>query len=63
VLSNTVELHLSGLNGAASHPGMQKISIVGFFFENRPQWQFEVKKKILQTVILGYIFIYVQIKH
>jgi len=42
---------------------MQKISIVGFFFENRPQWQFEVKKKILQTVILGYIFIYVQIKH
>jgi hypothetical protein len=44
VLSNTVELHLSRLIGAASHSGMQKISIVRFFFENRPQRQFEVKK-------------------
>jgi len=26
-------------------------------------WQFEVGEKILQSVTLGYIFIYVQIKH
>jgi len=25
---------------------MQKIRIIGFFFENRLQWQFEVEKKI-----------------
>jgi hypothetical protein len=31
---NTVELHLSGLIGTASHPDMQKIRIIGFFFEN-----------------------------
>jgi len=38
----TVELHLSGLIGTASHPDMQKIRIIGFFFENRLHWQFEV---------------------
>jgi hypothetical protein len=43
---------------------MQKIRIVGFFFENRLHWQFEVgEKKLPQAAILGYIFIYVQIKH
>jgi len=31
----TVELHVSGLIGTASHPDMQKIRIIGFFFENR----------------------------
>jgi len=41
---------------------MQKIRIIGFFFENRLHWKFEVKK-ILQTAILGYIFIYVQMKY
>jgi len=30
---NLVELHLSGLSGTASHPDMQKIRIIGFFFE------------------------------
>jgi len=37
---NTVELHLSGLTGMASNPDMQKIQIIGFFFENRLHWQF-----------------------
>jgi hypothetical protein len=32
---STVELHLSGLTGMASHPDTQKIWITGFFFENR----------------------------
>ena len=41
---------------------MQKIWIIGFFFEKRLHWQLEVEKKILQTAILGYIFIYVHIK-
>jgi len=58
-----VELHLSGLTGTASHPDMQKIRIIGFFFENMLHWQLEVAKKFLQTYVLGYIFIYVQIKY
>jgi len=33
--ASTVELHLSGLNGTAIHPDIQKIRIIGFFFENR----------------------------
>jgi len=41
--SRTVELHLSGLTGTASHPDMQKIRITGFFFfENGLHGQFEV---------------------
>jgi hypothetical protein len=36
-----VEFHLSELIGTASHPDMQKIRIIGFFFENRLHWQFE----------------------
>jgi len=32
---NTVELNLYVLIGTASHPDMQKIQIIGFFFENR----------------------------
>ena len=42
-MQNRVELHLSGLTGMAKHPDMQKIQIIGFFFENRPHWQFEVQ--------------------
>ena len=37
----TVELKLSGLIGAAFRPDMQKIRIIGFFFENRLHWQIE----------------------
>jgi hypothetical protein len=33
----TVEFHLSGLTGKASHPDMQKIRITRIFFENRLQ--------------------------
>ena len=35
-----------------SHHDMQKIRIIGIFFENRLHWQF----------VLGYMFIYVHIK-
>jgi len=42
-MSNTAELHLCRLIVMASHPDMQKIQIIGFFFENRLQWQFEVQ--------------------
>jgi hypothetical protein len=59
---HTVELHLSGLIGTASHPDMQKIRKIGFLYENRLHWQYEVEK-ILQMVIFGYIFIYVQTEH
>ena len=42
--SSRVQLHLSGLVGTASHPDMQQIRIIGFFFENRLHWQFEAEK-------------------
>ena len=42
LFDSTVELHLSGLIGTASHPDMQKIRITGFFFENMLHWQFQV---------------------
>jgi hypothetical protein len=42
---------------------MQKIRIIGFFFENMLHWQFEVGKKLMQTAVLGYVFIHLQIKH
>jgi hypothetical protein len=45
---------------------VQKIRIVEFFFENSLHWQFEGGGgggELLQTAILGCIFIYVQIKH
>jgi len=42
VTESTVELHLSDLIGTVNHPGMPKIRIIGFFFESRLHWQFEV---------------------
>jgi len=39
---NAIELHSSGLIGTASHPDMQKIRIIEFFFENGLHWWFEV---------------------
>jgi hypothetical protein len=42
---NTVERHLPGLLGTTSHPDMQKIRIIGFFFENRLHLQPKVEKK------------------
>jgi len=41
----------------AGHSVMQKIQVIGFFFENELHWQYEVAGKILQTVILGYVLI------
>ena len=41
---------------------MQKIRVTGFFLANSLNWQFEVGKN-LQTAVVGYMFIYVQIKH
>ena len=40
---------------------MQKIRVIGFFFDKRLRWQFEVEKT-LQTDVVGYTFIDVQIK-
>jgi hypothetical protein len=40
---NTLELHLSRLIGTFNHPDVQTIRIIGFFFENRLHWQFEVE--------------------
>jgi len=43
--------------------GLKSIRIIGFFHENRLHWWFEVGKKYLQTAVLGYMFIYVEIKY
>jgi hypothetical protein len=43
-LADTVELHLPGLIGTSSQSDMQRIRIIGFFFENRLEWQFQVAK-------------------
>jgi hypothetical protein len=39
-----VERHLSRLTEMARYPDMQKILIIGFFFENRLHWKFYVEK-------------------
>jgi len=59
----TVELHLSGLIGMASPPDMHKIQIIGFFFQNRLHWLFEVEISFYKRLFFGYIFIYAQVKH
>ena len=48
----TVELHLYGLIGMTSHPDIQKIRIIGFFFSNSLHRQFEVRLLIF-TVRTG----------
>jgi hypothetical protein len=40
---SAVDFHLPGLIGMPSHPDMQKIRKIGFFFENRLHWQSEVR--------------------
>jgi hypothetical protein len=47
---NTAELQLSGIIGTASFPDMQKIRIIGFFFENSLHWQFEVEKELYKRL-------------
>jgi len=59
---NTLELHLSGLIGTARNPNMLETRIIGFCLENRLHLQFEAEK-ILQTAVLGYIFIYLHKKY
>jgi hypothetical protein len=41
--TKTVELHSNGLIATASYPDLQQIRIIGFFFENRLHWHFEVR--------------------
>jgi hypothetical protein len=43
-ICNTIQLHVSGLIGTASHQDKQKIRKTGFFFENKLYLQFEVGK-------------------
>jgi len=38
---DTVQLHFSGTIGTAGLPDMQKIRIIGVFFENGLHWQVE----------------------
>jgi len=38
-----VEIDLSRLIGTAKHPDVQKIWVLGLFFENRLHWQFVVR--------------------
>ena len=38
IFENTVALQLSGLIGTPSHPDVQKIRIIGLFFENSLHW-------------------------
>ena len=38
--NSRVELQLCGLIGTTSRPDMQKLRIIGFFFENGVHWQF-----------------------
>jgi hypothetical protein len=40
---------------------MKNFWIIGFFFKNRLQWEFEVGKIIRKTAVWGYVFIYVEI--
>ena len=42
LLSDTAELHSSGLTGTTSRTDMKNIQITGYFFENRLHWQSEV---------------------
>jgi hypothetical protein len=47
----TVESHLFGLTGTASHADTQNIRIIRFSFENRLHWQFEVRPLLFTVCI------------
>jgi len=51
-----LEPHLSGLIGKASYPYMQKIRIIGFFFENRPHLnlEFRLLLQVCSLEAIGY---------
>ena len=50
---STVELHLSRLIGTASHTDIQKIQMIGFFFENSLYWQSAVQ--LLLFAVCSYV--------
>ena len=58
IIAGTVERHLAGLTGTANHPNMQKIRIIGFFFENRLHWQLEVRLLLFTDVSASKTFSY-----
>jgi len=43
LVPDTVQLHISGLIITTNHPDMQKIRIIGFFFENNLHWRFKFR--------------------
>jgi len=47
----TAELQLSGLIGTARHPTMQKVRIIGFFFENILHLLFDVRLLLFTVCI------------
>ena len=51
-----VELHLSGLSGAASHPDTQKIRITGLFLDHSLHWQSEVRLLLFTVCTCGNTF-------
>ena len=57
-LSCTLELHLSGFNGTASHPDMQKIRKIRFFFKNRLHWQFEMENNFYKRLFRLHIYLF-----
>ena len=50
---STVEQHFSGLIWTASHPDVQKIRMIGFFFENRLNLEF--KYLLLLSTVYTYV--------
>jgi hypothetical protein len=56
--ANAVELHLSGLTGTTSHSDMQKIQIIGFFFENKLHWQFKVENNIYKWLFRLHFYLH-----
>jgi hypothetical protein len=54
-----VELHLSRLIGMVSYLDMQKIQMIGFFFEKRLHWWFEVEEYFYKWLFCAtYLFTY-----
>jgi len=43
--------------GTASHSDMQKIRIIGFFFENKIHWLFEVENNFFKGYIKLHIYL------
>jgi hypothetical protein len=48
---------LTGLTGTVNHPDMQKIRIIGFFFENWLHGRFELEKKSTNACFRLHIYL------